>query len=466
MATPAPKERLERMLGSSRDSAGWSTGAKTALLLAALALLGLLIAIVEPSPTLRHVRVGFLSGSASGNYHAVVERIAAEVRRRNGDVRNVASAGSAENVERLTAAKARCDIRFALAQDGIRWPAGETLELIGRLPRPETLVFLGRDADRIGSVQDLRGARIGIGPVGSGTEQLTRRMIVPLADLNLAVSTPTIDAQLEQLQRGELDLGAMVIDEDARLLDEAVRERRLQILDTPGAASLARRFPFLRAGRIEAGHYDLVRELPPTAKNVLRVDTLVVGNGCASRSVTQGLVTAIAAVYPGFVRHNRDAPNLTGLPMAPAARSYYDSEGPDLLGVYAPWALDIMPTSNWVQLFFAISVVFSGMALWHRFRLWRIDAARVRIENEVATLFGPEITVGEIARMQPAERHLTPESRRLLDAVLAQLVALAERSRRQSMSTLVPMGQEIPYRHQEMLMADLLHALRAFRERL
>jgi hypothetical protein len=31
---------------------------------------------------------------------------------------------------------------------------------------------------------------------------------------------------------------------------------------------------------------------------------------------------------------------------------------------------------------------------------------------------------------------------------------------------LVPMGQEMAYRYQEALMADLLYALRAFRERL
>jgi TRAP-type uncharacterized transport system substrate-binding protein len=466
MAPLAPKERLDRILGTPGDGAGVSTGTKLALLFGALLLFGLLLAILEPAPTLRYVRVGFLSGSESGNYHAVVGRIAAEVKHRKGEVRNLSSVGSVENVQRLVAGAAGCDVQFALVQDGIEWPAESTLELIGRLPRPETLVFLGRDADRIASLQDLRGARIGIGPIGSGTEQLARRIIAPLVELRLAVSTPTIDEQLVELQRGELDLGAMVIDENARLIDDAVRVRKLQILDTPGVASLAMRFPFLRAGRIEAGHYDLVHPMPPTAKNVLRVDTLIVGNGCASRSVTQGLITAVSAVYPGFVGHNREVPNLTGLPLAPAARRYYDGEGPDLLGVYAPWALDIMPTANWIQLFFALSVVFSGMALAHRFRLWRIDAARVRIESEIPKLFGPGITVGEIAQMQPTDRQRTPEARALLDTLVTRLGAHVERSRRQSMSTLVPMGQEIIYRHQEALMTDLLHALRTFRERL
>jgi TRAP-type uncharacterized transport system substrate-binding protein len=466
MASLIPKQRLQRMLGAPRKGPGLSTGTKTALLLAALALLGLLVALLEPTPSLRHLRAGFLSGSERGNYYAVVDRIAAEVRQQKGQIQNVPSAGSVENIARLIAGKAKCDVHFALVQDGIDWPAGHALELIGRMTRPETLVFLGRDADRVISPEDLRGARIGIGPVGSGTEQLVRHMITPFAELDFKISTQPIDEQLAKLQRGELDLGAMVIDEDARLLEEAVRERKLQILSMPGVESLARHYPFTRAGRIEAGHYDLIHQLPPTAKDVLRVDTLVVGNGCASRSVTQGLITAITAVYPNFVRQNHETPNLTKLPMASAARSYYDNQGPDLLGVYAPWAVDIMLTSNWIQLFFAISVLFNAMTLWHRFRLWRIDAARVRIENEIPKLFGPGITVGEIAAMKPSDQQRTPEARALLDSVMDQVGALAERSRRQSLSVLVPMGHEGLYRDQEALMADLLHALRTFRDRL
>jgi hypothetical protein len=45
-------------------------------------------------------------------------------------------------------------------------------------------------------------------------------------------------------------------------------------------------------------------------------------------------------------------------------------------------------------------------------------------------------------------------------------VTLSDRCRRQSLSILVPMGQEFSYRYQEALIADLLYALRAFRDRL
>ena len=74
--------------------------------------------------------------------------------------------------------------------------------------------------------------------------------------------------------------------------------------------------------------------------------------------------------------------------------------------------------------------------------------------------------VGEIAAMPAKEPHRTPEARAQLDAIMAQLATLSERCRRQSLSVLVPMGQEFAYRYQEALIADLLYALRSFRDRL
>ncbi len=206
--------------------------------------------------------------------------------------------------------------------------------------------------------------------------------------------------------------------------------------------------------------------LPGEAKDVLQVDTLIVGNRCARRSATQGFITVLATVFPDFVRYNRDTPNRTGLPLAPAARSYFEHEGPDIVGVYAPWVLDIMPTASWVQLILGISLLFNAMSLWHRFHLSRIDANRMRTESAIPLLFGPGVTVGEIAEMAPSEKHRTPEARAQLDTILDQLVTLLERSRRQSQSVLVPMGEEMRYRNQERFIADLLYALRAFRDRL
>ncbi|MFO1214280.1 MAG: hypothetical protein U1E72_06700 [Burkholderiaceae bacterium] len=105
--------------------------------------------------------------------------------------------------------------------------------------------------------------------------------------------------------------------------------------------------------------------MPPRDLQLLQMDTLIVGNGCAKNGATVGLL-AVAEVFPTFIQHNRGQPNLSGLPMATVATDFLQDEGPDVLGTYAPWAMDILPLPTWIQLGVALSVLFSAMAIGHR----------------------------------------------------------------------------------------------------
>jgi TRAP-type uncharacterized transport system substrate-binding protein len=426
----------------------------------------IVVATGHRNPDLSHVKVAVLSGSEAGNYHAVVARLAAEARRHGGRVDNVPSAGSVENIERLVAETSSCRVQFAIVQEGLAWPDDRSLQLVARLPVPESFIILGRNADAIRTMSDLRGMRVGIGPVGGGTAQIAREVMAQLSELDVKASNHTFQEQLDKVERGELELAAFVIDPDARLIVDAVRGRKLQLVDMAGAEAIARRLPAAAAGVIKAGYYDPVRQLPPTDKRVINVDTLVVGNGCARASATQGLITALTRVFPTLVRANRDESNLTGIAYAPAAQGYFDEQAPDSVGEHLPWVIDIMSTARWLQLVFAFSLLFGAQAVWHRFRLWRIDARRVEIENDVDRILGHFSSVDEIADLAPGAQHATPETRSGLDAAISNLEALARRCRRQSLSMMVPMGHEMNYRFQERLIADLLHALRKFRAKI
>ena len=325
--------------------------------------------------------------------------------------------------------------------------------------------MLGRDLDRFRAPADLKGIRLGIGPMGSGTEQLMRRVLAELSGLDIVVSTPSIDVQLAMLERGDLDLGAMVISDKAKLLADAVVRRNLDILAMPNAESLTRRLPFARMGMIEAGQLDYVRQLPRVAKPVLQIDTLIVSNGCASDGAIQGLMAAQAELSPNFVKPQqgpaqpdrtadgrRRAELLQGRRRRPArhlctvggehpAAAHLDPDRCGHLGV----------------------VQRHGMA--HRFRLWRIDANRVKLESEIPELFGAGTQSGRSPRCRLIRgmRRRRPSQDRPL---MARLAALAQRCRKQSLSVLVPMGEEMSYRYQETLISDLITALRLYRDRL
>jgi len=439
---------------------------RLAAVLLAIVALAIVVARLDLSPSLGHVHLRLLSGPAEGNYHAMGDAIAAAAARRGGRIDNVASAGSMENIDRLAHAAHTCEVEVALVQAGLPYPASPELTVVARLPKAESLFFLGKRADAITEFAQLARLRIGVGPEGSGTARVVEQIFASrdFKGLGVILSHHPEAEQLDLAEKGELDLAALVIDEDAALLQAAVRDRGLAMVGFPHADVVARQFRFLRKARIGAGEYDAVRMLPPVDKEVLRVDTLVIGNGCARRSQVMGLLGALSDVFPDLKHHDRDTPNTTGLAPEPAARAWLET-GPEVLDEYLPRVSDVMPPANWLHLLMAVSLLFNVMGVANRFMLWRIDAARVRAEHRIGACFGAATTLGEIARLSPSGDLLREGLGAEIDRVITELEGLAQRSHRASLSVLVPMGGEMVYRYQERLIHDALAALRVFRER-
>jgi len=438
--------------------------AGVALVLVAI-IVGFALATINFGGGLGHVDVAMLSGSAGGNYATVVDRVAARAARRGGTIRNVPSQGSVDNARRLAAAADACDVDFALIQDGVPLPEGDHLELIGRLPRSETMFLLGRDAAQLTTFAALAHMRIGIGPAGSGTDHLARRVLGSdeLRPLALQLSNHDLTEQLELVASGQLDLGVFVMDENAQLIRTAIRDRGLQLAAFEQLDVIPTRVPFLSVGTIRAGQYDALAIVPPRDHPVLRVDTLVVGNGCASRSEEVALLDVLVEEMPGFLAANRE---LRGgvLPRSRVAREYYVNEGPGFADEYIPWLVDIMPLGNWLYIAMTVSILFNVMTLGHKLRLWRVDANRDKIFQIARDALGDKLTPGEIAALEPTDQHRAKRDR--IDAALADLDALRAKPRRHEASILVPMGAEWMYRYEEEQMESLLAALRTFRAKL
>jgi hypothetical protein len=444
---------------------------RLAAALASLGVLAFALSRIDLTHDLSRLHVAVLSGDPHGHYHAVAQTMAKLAADRGGRVMEITSAGSAENVRRLLAAAKSCEVQFALVQDGTDWTlaGGRTtspLAVYGRFARREAVLFLGKNADRLHDFAQLRGLAIGAGEAGSGTEQIVRQIFAlpDFAGLDVRLSTHPIEQQMAMLASAELDLGVFVIQDDAPLVADAIRDKGLQIAGFAHTSGVARRLPHLRTGHIDAGIYDAVRGLPAADKEVMRVETLLVGNGCAGRTQTVDLLTVLALEFPDFIRHNKDTENTTSLPTAPVAQEFFDNGGPQLADLYVPWLVDVMPPANWAYVVMAVSLLFNAMGFGHRFRLWRIDAARVRLEDGIVRIFGAGVTLGEI-RSTPPSVGTTAGAASALEGVRALVTAfeeLAARSRRYSLSVLVPMGQEMAYRYQEGLIHDSLTVLRAF----
>lgn len=462
---------LDRPLaGPRRDvKARGSILRKLALVFGILFAVGFIVSRLDFSRSYGSLKnTGFASGSKEGNYAAIVDELAKIAVKGNGSLRNVESAGSMDNVAKLVAASGgSCEVMFGLAQDGSDWANHPKLELIARLPKAESVFFLGLEADKMTELSHLAGKKIGVGPAGSGAERLAKQLfeLPELRSLRVELVNHTLAEQLAAAKKGELDLALLVIDEDAPLVVTSVREMGLQIAGFAHIDVISRRLPHFRTGRIGAGQFEAVKVLPPQDKRVLRVETVVVGNHCASRSATIDMLNVLSRRFPDLVRHNKDTPNTTGLEMSATAKGYYEHGGPELADEYVPWLVDVMPPANWAYIVMGVSVLFNAMGAGHRFRLWRIDDARVKLEHELGNVFGASVTLGDISRTQPTGKLTAPEVKEAVHALIIELETLAARSRKQSLSVLVPMGQEMAYRYQEEIIYQTMAVLRDFLRR-
>jgi len=431
-------------------------------------VLALAFSLLHLGDNLEHLHARMVSGPEQGNYYAVVDSLSRAAARRGGELDNQATRGSVDNLERLAAEADDCDAHFGLVQDGVPPPAGAELELIGKLNRPEAVFMVGRNAGQLTRFAQLQGMRIGLGPQNSGTDHLARLVFESdeFAPLGLALSNHDLESQLAMLARGELDLGVFVMSADAELMRVAVRDGSIQLASFEHLDVIAQRLPFVSVGNIPAGQFDAIRVIPAEHRRVLLVDTLVISNGCASRSATVGLLALLAQQIPELVAHNKSGVGTAHFAISSTAQEFYDNGGPGWADTYLPWLVDIMPLGYWFYVVMTVSVLFNIMSGWHRFRLWRVDANRDKAQQLVRDALGEKLTPDELLALHPTPEQANDELRAKLDAALAAFDALRIKCRKQQNSILVPMGQEWIYRYEEEQIELTLTALRTFREKL
>lgn len=451
----------------------WCQGSfwvRTTLILAALVAVGAMISRLDFSPDLEHLEATMATGPERGNYEFIGKILARKATRQGGHLTLAPTAGSVENLNLLmtSAKEGECQFDFGLSQAGLNIPEDSGLELIVRLQQAESVFFLGRSGDQFVHFKDLRGKRIGIGPKGSGTAIVARQILEgrDFQDLDIRLENLTFDEQLAGLQKGQLDLAVFVLGEDAELIDQAIRDQNLQMASFNQLDVIAGRHDFLSIGTIEAGQYNPVQILPPKDKKVLRIETLVLGNGCAGHAETIALLTLLTDTYPGLLHFNANTPNGSGLPYSDDSKSYYTEGGASWADRYIPWLVNIMPPSNWVYVVMAVSLLFNAMGFFHRFSLWRIDVNRVKIEQRISELMGSGWTNEDLSEYSCEAVEQQEKIRQEFSQLIDEVEEMKESCRRKTVSFVVPMGQEMGYRYQEENMTSLLAALRRLGESL
>jgi hypothetical protein len=147
-------------------------------------------------------------------------------------------------------------------------------------------------------------------------------------------------------------------------------------------------------------------------------------------------------------------------PLADEAREFFANGQPAIADRFFPRLVNLMSPAYWIYLAMGITVLLNGSDIYSRFRLWRLDASRERLESRLKALTDPPLTRKEFKTL-PADAVLaTPQNRVAGMALMKDLEKLRDLCKAQvETSWVTPMGSEMYYRYQESLTEEAIVAL-------
>ncbi|MBN9247191.1 MAG: ABC transporter substrate-binding protein, partial [Hyphomicrobium sp.] len=218
-----------------------------------------------------------LAAATKGSpYYRYAERYRA-IFERNGvklDIRE--SVGSLANLKSLADPTSGVDAAFV--QGGLV-SSNDTqgLSSLGRIAYEPLWVFYsgGKPLERL---TELKGKRVLVGPVGSGTSTLAMRL---LAANGITAETATlINRELpdyvDLLAKGEADAGLLVLAPEAKTIQRLLRTPDVHLMSFTNANAYAQRFPFLSRLVLREGVVDFAANVPPSDSTLIATTVAVV----------------------------------------------------------------------------------------------------------------------------------------------------------------------------------------------
>ena len=344
---------------------------------------------VEPAPPKRIV---ITTGSDSGAYYLYANRYAAILAKNGITLEVKTSAGSLQNLERLTAGEA--DIGFVQGgvveqKDDPDAESESELMSLGSVFYEPVWVFYRGDK-RLNRLSDLRGKRIAIGQEGSGVRQLAGQMLaandMPLGDRMVSLSGLKA---AEELQHGRIDAAFVIAAEKAPVIQVLLRSPGVKVMSFSQADAYQRRFPYLTKLTMPQGVADLVRDLPPEDINLLAPTANLIVRNDLHPALQTLLLKAAAEVHgkSGFFQSAGEFPAYKDpmLPLSADAARYYKS-GPPFLQRYLPFWLAVLIDRLIVLLVPIIALLIPLLKIAPALYTWRVRSKVFRCYGELRFL--------------------------------------------------------------------------------
>ena len=363
------------------------------ILLASAAAIWLALHFVRPAPP--HT-ITMSGGPKGSSFETDAERYRAFLAANGIELKIIPSAGSLQNLNRLTNPHSHVDI--ALVQAGITEAArqgADTADLVSlgsMFYQPLTVFYRARRP--ISRLSQLEGKRIAIGSAGSGT----RLLALALLDANgieLRGPTRLLDLEGEAARKALLDgrVDAIFLTGDSAppaTIRAMLHTRGVLMFDFPQADAYTRRFPYLHKLEIPEGAFDLGANLPAKPLSLIAPAVELIAHSDLHPALCDLLIEAAEQVHgrANLLQSAHEFPSTYTYtyPLDQEAARYYRSGDRSLAYRYLPFWLASLVTRIAVVLVPIIVILVPGLRYLPNLYRWRVDARIHRRYGELMAL--------------------------------------------------------------------------------
>lgn len=331
------------------------------------------------------------AGAKGGAYEYFANRYREILARSHVTLEVRSTDGTGENLKLIEDPNSGVEVAFVQGgfSNSIRSP---NLESLGKVNYLAFFIFY-RATETLNDLTQLKGKRIAIGPVSSGTHLVAERILkasgvtAQNATLLPLAGRSAVDA-MDAGQADVLFIGSVL---EAPLVQALLRDPGVRLLSIPRAKALSRKFPFLSRLELPSGVIDLEKNIPDADVTLIGTTSSVLVRDDVHPEIVGLLARALQEVHgePGVFQQFGEFPTQSDpeYPMAESARDFYKN-GPSLLQRYLPFWL-----ATYVRRILAILVTVLAIAIpvfssAPKIYLWFLRRHIMKLYRELRVLDG------------------------------------------------------------------------------
>ncbi|HEV3030697.1 MAG TPA: TAXI family TRAP transporter solute-binding subunit, partial [Polyangia bacterium] len=341
-------------------------------------------------------RFRMISGSEGSSYRTLAERYKKIIESHGVKVEIVPSEGALDNLERLADPKSAVDVGFVQGglADGVDISRLVSLGTVFTQP----LMVYYRLPQPIDRLSELRGKRIAIGAVGSGTHALALKLLKAndMDDQSATLVAEHGEEAARSLAAGKLDAAFLMGDSATPQVMRGLREAPgVRLMSFHQADGYVRRLKFLTHLTLPEGAMDLGKDYPSEDVALVGPAVELVAHRDLHPALSDLLIAAAREIHsgPGMYRTAGEypAPLEHDFPISSDAERYYKSGGQFLYKRLPFWLASLLDRVLVVMLPLLVIVVPATRAApslyrWRvRSRIYRWYGALMAIEREIMT---------------------------------------------------------------------------------